>query len=170
MERKILSIQEDILVKVLFVCLGNICRSAIAEGVFRDLVEQAELSEKIQVDSCGTGSFHTGETPDPRSIEACAAREIDISNLRARQIRNTDFEKFDYVIAMDEDNVQALQAVCPFQYEERIHLFLEMTEYMGTREVPDPYYGTGQGFERVLNLIERASKRLLESICENDLK
>lgn len=157
------------MVKVLFVCLGNICRSPSAEGVFRALLHDEGLSDKIEVDSCGTGSFHTGNPPDERAIAACAARDIDISGLRARQIRKTDFEKFDYIIGMDEDNIQSLEMECPYGYDDRIHLFLDLGPYMETREVPDPYYGGDLGFQSMLNLIERASKSLLKNIRENHL-
>ncbi len=152
------------MVKVLFVCLGNICRSPMSEGVFRGLVEEQGLSDKIQVDSCGTGSFHTGEPPDDRTIAACAQRDIDVSKSYARQIREADFKNFDYVIGMDEDNMNSLLSTCPYGFDNRIHLFLEMGPYMGTREVPDPYYGGDIGFENCLNLIERASKVLLTQI------
>jgi protein-tyrosine phosphatase len=150
--------------------MGNICRSPIAEGVLRGLVEDQGLSGEIEIDSCGTGSFHIGNPPDKRSIEACIKRDIDISGLRARKINQDDFRNFDYIIAMDEDNMYSLLAECPsFEHEENIHLFLDLAPYMGTREIPDPYYGSDLEFENVLNLTERAAKALLGRIKENDL-
>lgn len=148
---------------VLFVCMGNICRSPTAEGVFRHKVKQANLEDKITIDSAGTHAYHVGNSPDPRAQEAARKRNIDLSKQRARRVSADDFTKFDYVIAMDESNRYELLAICPAGYEDRIHLFLDFAECEET-EVPDPYYGQGRGFEIVLNLVEEASEGLLNHL------
>jgi protein-tyrosine phosphatase len=154
------------MVKVLFVCMGNICRSPTAEGVFRHMVEQSEAGHKITIDSAGTHAYHVGNPPDPRAQDAALKRNIDLSNQRARRVSADDFIEFDYVIAMDESNRDDLLSICPSGYEERIHLFLDFSED-NESEVPDPYYGQGRGFEIVLNLVENASQGLLKHIREN---
>ena len=154
------------MVKVLFVCMGNICRSPTAEGVFRHMVEQAGLSDKIYIDSAGTHAYHVGNPPDPRAQQAAIKRDIDLSCQRARRVRKDDFIEFDYVIAMDESNRDDLLAICPAGYEDRIHLFLNFADVPHT-EVPDPYYGQGRGFEIVLDLVEDASAGLLAHIQKN---
>ncbi len=149
--------------KVLFVCMGNICRSPSAEGVFRQKVRAAGLEDEIEIDSAGTHAYHIGSPPDPRAQSTASKRDIDLSKLRGRRVTEEDFINFDYVIAMDESNFQNLHSVCPPGYEDRIHMFLKF----GTsdqREVPDPYYGSGNGFEIVLDLIENASDGLLEHL------
>jgi protein-tyrosine phosphatase len=148
---------------VLFVCMGNICRSPTAEGVFRHKVKQANLEEEISIDSAGTHAYHVGNSPDPRAQEAARKRDIDLSQQRARRVNVEDFTKFDYVIAMDESNRDDLLAICPAGYEDRIYLFLDFAECEET-EVPDPYYGQGRGFEIVLNLVEQAAVGLLDHI------
>ena len=148
-------------VSVLFVCMGNICRSPTAEGVFRDLVAKAGLSDTIRTDSAGTHDYHIGEPPDPRSIEAAAARGIDISDLRARQVTRADFLSFDYVLAMDDVNHRALMNLCKADARDCLHMFLDFADATDTREVPDPYYGGPDGFEHVLDLCEAAAKGLL---------
>jgi len=152
------------LVGVLFVCLGNICRSPTAEGVFRKLVAEQGLAEMFLIDSAGTATFHIGEPPDRRSQAAALRRGIDLSGLRARKARAEDFRRFDYVLAMDDDNHASLSAICPFGEEHRLHLLLDFAEGVKGRDVPDPYYSRGNGFELVLDLIEIASKGLLEHI------
>ena len=153
--------------RVLFVCMGNICRSPTAEGVFRHLVEQQGLAGQIIVDSAGTHDYHIGDAPDPRSQAAAARRGYDLSSLRARQIVRDDFSTFDYVLAMDEANLELLQQRCPDDCRERLKLFLEFADDGVLREVPDPYYGGGQGFEEVLDLVEQAAHGLLRDIIEN---
>jgi protein-tyrosine phosphatase len=148
---------------VLFVCMGNICRSPTAEGVFRHKVRQACLEDKISIDSAGTHAYHVGNSPDPRAQEAASRRNIDLSKQRARRINAEDFKKFDYIIAMDESNRRDLLSICPDGYEDRIYLFLDFAE-CDDREVPDPYYGQGRGFEIVLNLVEEAAVGLLDHI------
>lgn len=153
-------------VKVLFVCMGNICRSPTAEGVFRRHVEKNNLSDRILIDSAGTHAYHVGNPPDQRSQDAAIKRDINLSDLRARCVGADDFLEFDYVLAMDKSNVNNLLSVCPDGYEDRLHLFLTFSD-SSEREVPDPYYGQGRGFEVVLNLVEDAATGLLKHIREN---
>ena len=154
------------MVKVLFVCMGNICRSPTAEGVFRHMVEQSDTGDKISIDSAGTHAYHVGNPPDGRAQDAALKRDIDLSRQRARRVSCDDFEEFDYVIAMDESNRSDLLSICPDGYEDRIHLFLDFSG-CDESEVPDPYYGQGRGFEIVLNLVEDASDGLLQHIRKN---
>ncbi|NVK18725.1 MAG: low molecular weight phosphotyrosine protein phosphatase [Methylocystaceae bacterium] len=152
------------MVKVLFVCLGNICRSPTAEGVFRDLVAQKGLSNEIMTDSAGTGDWHVGSPPDERAQKAALARGVDLSDLRARQVIAKDFIQFDYVLAMDRSNYAKLQQICPPGYEDRLHMFLNFFANSPEEEVPDPYFGGPAGFDYVLDLIEEASVGLLKDI------
>ncbi|VAW50490.1 Low molecular weight protein tyrosine phosphatase [hydrothermal vent metagenome] len=151
------------MVKVLFVCMGNICRSPTAEGVFRHQVEQANLNDQFSIDSAGTHAYHVGNSPDSRATDAALKRNVDLTQQRARRVSVDDFSTFDYVIAMDESNKDDLLAICPAGYEDRIHLFLEFGNSHES-EVPDPYYGQGRGFEIVLNLVEDASEGLLNQL------
>jgi len=150
-------------VKVLFVCLGNICRSPTAEGVFRRYVEQAGLSEKITIDSAGTADWHIGKAPDPRTQAAAAVRGYDLSTLRGRQAVPADFAEFDLILAMDNSNLSNLQAIQPADGKAELALYLPR---FGIRpdEVPDPYYGGEDGFELVLDMLEQASQVLLNEI------
>ncbi|MGH6660174.1 MAG: low molecular weight protein-tyrosine-phosphatase [Rhodospirillales bacterium] len=157
------------MVKVLFVCLGNICRSPTAEGVFRKLVEEHGLAEKIAVDSAGTGGWHVGEPPDDRAVKAAKRRGVDLSGIRARQAKRGDFKHFDYVVAMDVENLRSLSLICPEGEQHRLHLFLDFAPDLGQRDVPDPFYGGGAGFEAVLDMIERAAEGLLAHIREKHL-
>ena len=149
--------------KVLFVCMGNICRSPTAEGVFRHHVDQANLSNDITIDSAGTHAYHVGNPPDGRAQTAAAKRGIDLGAQRARRVCEDDFIEYDYVIAMDTSNVDDLLSTCPTGYEDRIHLCLNFAKSEES-EVPDPYYGQGRGFEIVLDLVEDASIGLLNHI------
>ena len=151
--------------RVLFVCMGNICRSPTAEGVFRHKVAAAGLEDRIEIDSAGTHAYHVGNPPDPRAQNAARKRGIDLSDLRARKVTPEDFRRFDYVIAMDASNHDDLRAICPPGYEDRLHMFLDFG-HGDASEVPDPYYGSGNGFEIVLDLIEDASEGLLQHIRE----
>lgn len=153
--------------RVLFVCMGNICRSPTAEGVFRHLVGQQGLAAKIIIDSAGTHDYHIGDPPDARSQAAAARRGYDLSGLRARQVARDDFTTFDYILAMDEANLGLLRQQCPQDYRDRLKLFLEFADDGALREVPDPYYGGAQGFERVLDLVEQAARGLLREIIKN---
>ena len=157
------------MVKVLFVCMGNICRSPTAEGVFRMIVEEAGLAHLIEIDSAGTHAYHIGEPPDRRSQAAALRRQIDLSKQRARKISEADFEQFDYVLAMDRDNYGELTNRSPAEHVEKIELFLDYAPEMAESDVPDPYYGGEQGFERVLDLIEAASEGLLKQIKQRHL-
>ena len=154
------------MVNVLFVCMGNICRSPTAEGVFTRMVEEAGLQDKIGIDSAGTHAYHVGEPPDPRAQKSALSRGFDISDLRARRAVAEDFVRFDYVLAMDYDNLENLQTICEPEHESKLKLFLEYSSHSDVKEVPDPYYGGPLGFERVLDLIEDASNGLLRSILE----
>ncbi|MBZ0071267.1 MAG: low molecular weight phosphotyrosine protein phosphatase [Gammaproteobacteria bacterium] len=152
------------MVKVLFVCLGNICRSPTAQGVFEALVRREGLERHIEIDSAGTHDYHVGKPPDTRAQEAAQRRGIDLSGQRARHARPQDFLEFDYILAMDESNYDNLRELCPPDHEDRLRLFLDFAPHSGVREVPDPYYGGLQGFERVLDLIEQAAEGLLADI------
>ncbi len=157
------------MVKVLFVCLGNICRSPTAEGVFHTLVEKRGLGGRVTVDSAGTGAWHIGSPPDRRAQAAARQRGIDLSGQRARQAKRGDFHRFDYILAMDADNHRNLAQMCPPGEEHRLHLFLDFAPELETRDVPDPYYGGDGGFEAVLDMIEAASEGLLADIQEKHL-
>lgn len=148
---------------VLFVCMGNICRSPTAEGVFRHYVAKAGLSERIVVESAGTHAYHVGSPPDRRAHAAAERRGISLVDIRARRVSDDDFERFDYIIAMDEDNVERLKDQSPLEHHSKVRLFLEFSS-SGQREVPDPYYGGAAGFERVLDLVEDASRGLLKTL------
>ena len=150
-------------VSVLFVCMGNICRSPTAEGVFRHFVNEAGLDEEITVDSAGTHAYHVGEPPDRRAMAAAERRGVSLVGLKARRVTDDDFERFDHIIAMDEDNLIKLQEQSTDEYRDKISLFLSFAVDTET-EVPDPYYGGGAGFERVLDLVEKASRGLLETL------
>ena len=147
-------------VSVLFVCLGNICRSPSAEGVFRKVIEDAGLAGQVRIDSCGTGGWHTGRAPDARAQAAAARRGIDISGLRARQLQASDLDVFDYVLVMDQQNLADVQRIRERAGGTRPELFLHYGR-SAHEEVPDPYYGGEQGFETVLDLIHEASEGLL---------
>ena len=159
---------EDI-IHVLFVCMGNICRSPTAEGVFRHLILNEGLSEQIQTDSAGTHAYHIGEPPDRRAQLTAIKRGIDISDLRARKVTVIDFDKFQYVLAMDNENFSFLHELCPPHLHGRLHLFLDFTQKHSEAEVPDPYYGGQGGFDHVFNLVESASQGLLADIQQRFL-
>lgn len=150
--------------RVLFVCLGNICRSPTAQGVFEGLVATRGLSGEIAVDSCGTGAWHVGSAPDRRAVAAAARRGYDLGSLRARQVQPEDFETFDYILAMDRDNLADLEAMRPDDFPGHLGLFLAFAREGAPADVPDPYYGGDAGFEEVLDLIESASEGLLRSL------
>jgi protein-tyrosine phosphatase len=152
------------MIKVLFVCMGNICRSPTAEGVFRHIVKQADLEDKIHIDSAGTHAYHVGNEPDHRAQATARNRGIDLSAQRARKVRTGDFREFHYILAMDADNYAELENICPSAEADRLNLLLDFARDVKEREVPDPYYGGEQGFEHVFDLVENASKGLLEEI------
>jgi protein-tyrosine phosphatase len=147
--------------RVLFVCMGNICRSPTAEAVFRHAVAEAGLKDLIECDSAGTHGYHIGEPPDRRAQQAALRRGYDMSNLRGRKVGRQDFEQFDHVVAMDRHNLSLLEALSPAQHAHKLALYCDFhAEYAG-REVPDPYYGGADGFEQVLDLIEAVSESLI---------
>jgi protein-tyrosine phosphatase len=158
------------MVRVLFVCMGNICRSPTAAGVFRALVEREGLAEVVVVDSAGTHAYHEGEGADRRAVHTAARRGIDLSEHVARGVRRADFDSFDFILAMDRDNLSELCGRAPAAARSRIRLFLEFADpdALGAPrpviEVPDPYYGGPDGFDHVLDLIEAASAGLLVEI------
>lgn len=153
------------MVNVLFVCMGNICRSPTAEGYFRHIVEEAGLTNQIKIDSAGTHAYHIGSPPDHRAQAAAGKRGIDLSTLRGRKVENRDFDAFDYVIGMDSSNHSDLEDVAGGS-ADNLYMFLEFADSFSETEVPDPYYGGDQGFEHVLDLIEDASRGLLKDIRE----
>ena len=144
--------------RVLLVCMGNICRSPLAHGVFRRRIGAEGLQTHIDLDSAGTHGYHAGSAPDERAQSAAARRGIDISDLRARGVEQGDFEAFDLILAMDDENIEVLRAMSDDQHHEKIHLFMEYTAGHTGRIVPDPYYGGPIGFERVLDMIEEAAE------------
>ena len=150
--------------RVLFVCLGNICRSPTAHGVFEHMLQRDGLAPLIQVDSCGTGGWHVGEAPDGRATTEAQKRGYDLSPLRARQVAAVDFREFDYILAMDRANLSELRAMCPASFSGHLGLFLDFAAGAAEEEVPDPYYGGDAGFAHVLDLIETASEGLLREI------
>ncbi|MEA3638851.1 MAG: low molecular weight protein-tyrosine-phosphatase [Lamprobacter sp.] len=152
------------LIRVLFCCMGNICRSPTAQGVFTKLVIEEGLSPLIEVDSAGTHAYHVGEPPDPRARDTAQRRGIDLSRQRARRAVAEDFERFDYVLAMDQDNHRALSSLCPPGFEDRLKLFMDYAPHLKIREVPDPYYGGANGFEVVFDMVDEAARGLLEAI------
>jgi protein-tyrosine phosphatase len=152
------------MVRVLFVCMGNICRSPTAEGVFRKLVQEAGLEHKVEIASAGTHAYHVGEPPDTRAQEAARRRGFDLSNQRARHATREHIKQFDYVVAMDSDNYEDLLDICPDGCETKIRMFLEFAPTRPEREVPDPYFGGDAGFDRVLDMVEEASRGLLDDI------
>jgi protein-tyrosine phosphatase len=153
-------------VKILFVCLGNICRSPTAEAVFRAIAAREAPDLPIEVDSAGTAGYHVGEPPDIRTREAASRRGYDLSPLRARVVEPRDFEEFDLILAMDRNNLKILHRRAPEHARERERLFLEFAPDATVTEVPDPYYGGPNGFEEVLDLVEAATQGLLRHIRE----
>lgn len=151
-------------IKVLFVCMGNICRSPTAEGVFAKILKENGLEDFFTLDSAGTHAYHIGEAPDIRAQKAALNRGVEIHQLRARKVADTDFSRFDYLLAMDEENRQNLINSCPASYQHKIRCFLDYAPHLKTRIVPDPYYGGRYGFERVLDLLEEASLGFLKHL------
>ncbi len=152
------------MIKILFVCMGNICRSPTAEGVFQNLVEKSSLVGKVKIDSAGTYAYHAGEAPDKRAISAAASRGIDISKQTARAVKEQDFNDFDMILAMDRDNLDVLRGMAPINSKAKLKLFLDYGSSGKTKEVPDPYFGGTSGFEIVLDLIQDASLGLLREV------
>ena len=151
--------------RVLFVCLGNMCRSPTAEVVFRTAVRRAGFADRVEVDSAGTGDWHIGNPPDARAVAHAARRGYDLTPLRARQVSADDFEAFDWILAMDSSVLAALEAMRPPTFDGHLGLFLDVTPALNTREVPDPYATGPEGFEHALDLIEDASRALAAKLA-----
>jgi protein-tyrosine phosphatase len=156
------------MVRVLFVCLGNICRSPIAQGVFENVLRREGLEEEVSVDSAGTGTWHVGEPPDQRAQRSASSRGLDLSTQRARRIAPEDCENFDYVLTMDEENYRAVASLC--RGSAAVRPFLDFATDSPETEIPDPFYGGPEGFEHVLDLVEEASEGLIADIREHHLK
>ena len=154
------------MIKVLFVCMGNICRSPTAEGVFRRKLREKNLEDKVDVASAGTHGYHVGEAPDQRTQRAAARRGYDLSAIRARKIAPQDIDYFDLILAMDRNSLEALRLVCPPARFDRLGLFMDYSKHFDDNEVPDPYYGLGQGFDLVLDMVEDATDGLVELVCK----
>ena len=152
--------------RVLFVCMGNICRSPTAEAVFRRLASQRGMLSELEIDSAGTHGYHVGESPDSRTQRAAAERKYDLSSLVARKVAPEDLEYFDLVLAMDRSNMDALRKLCPANRLSRLKLFMSYARQFDDDEVPDPYYGLAHDFDLVLDMIEDASEGLLDSIIQ----
>jgi protein-tyrosine phosphatase len=155
------------MVRVLFVCMGNICRSPLAQGVFENVLRRESLEDEVSVDSAGTGHWHVGSPPDERALSAASLRGLDLSAQRARQIAREDCQSFDYILTMDEENYHMVSSLC--RGSAVVRPFLDFATGSPEREVPDPYYGGPDGFEHVLDLVEEASEGLLENIRERHL-
>jgi protein-tyrosine phosphatase len=153
--------------RVLFICMGNICRSPTAEAVFRHALEKQGFNWVTEIDSAGTHDYHIGEAPDRRAIAAARGRGIDLSQLRARVVTAGDFERFDLILAMDRDNLSLLRQRAAPRFHERIKLVMEYAPDAYTREVPDPYYGGSKGFEEVLDLLEQAAQGLMRELQQS---
>jgi protein-tyrosine phosphatase len=149
---------------ILFVCMGNICRSPTAEGVFRARAQAAGVAHDLHIDSAGTHGYHVGGAPDQRSAAFAARRGYDLSAQRARQVAASDFDTFDLIYAMDRDNLVILHEACPAQHRHKLGLLMQFARNAGSDVVPDPYYGSGDGFDLVLDYIEDASDGLLEHL------
>jgi len=158
-------------ISVVFVCMGNICRSPTAEGVFRHLVEERNMSDVIHIDSAGTHAYHVGEPPDSRSQATALSRGVvNLGSQRARKIKWEDFDSFDYVIAMDCSNLEYLKNIKDKSQPAKLHLFMDFANGLDNKEVPDPYYGGENGFEQVFDMVQSASEGLLQHIIDKDLK
>jgi len=149
--------------------MGNICRSPTAQGVFRKLAQEEGLEDLIEIDSAGTHAYHIGSPPDRRAQATAVGRNIDLSDLRGRQVEIEDFQRFDYILAMDSENLDILTELCPAGAEEKLSLFMDFAPDYGMTEVPDPYYGGDRGFDQVFDMIEEASKGLIEELRRSHL-
>jgi protein-tyrosine phosphatase len=154
--------------RILFVCLGNICRSPMAEGVFRRVVAEEGLAHRFVIDSAGLGDWHIGQAPDHRAQRAARSRGIDISDQTARQVVDEDFDRFDLLLVMDGSNYAELKARAPHQAHDKIRPFLDYAPHAGTKDVPDPFFGGAAGFEEALDLIEAAARGLLVSLTDKE--
>lgn len=156
--------------RILFVCMGNICRSPTAEGVFRHMLATQAPQLQIEIDSAGTHDYHVGAPPDRRAIAAAQRRGIDLSALRARMVASEDFAHYDLILAMDDENLTELKRRAPPAHHERIRLMMDFAPQAVSRAVPDPYYGGAQGFEEVLDLLEEAARGLVQELLARQLR
>jgi protein-tyrosine phosphatase len=154
--------------RILFVCMGNICRSPTAEAVFNTLLQRRKLEHLFEVDSAGTHGYHVGEPPDPRTQRAAAARGYDLSQIRARKVAPQDIEYFDLILAMDKANIDNLRRLTVPELYPKIHLLMEFARHYDDEEVPDPYYGLGYGFDMVIDMVEDAAEGLLEKLLASE--
>ncbi len=157
------------MIRVLFVCMGNICRSPMAEGVFTSLVAAQGLDNRIAADSAGTHGYHTGQPPDRRAQEVAAAHGIDLAHLRARKIHRADFTKFDFLLAMDRANFDHMTSLAPRGADDRLGLLVDYAPKLAVDEVPDPYYGVRDGFENVFDIVEAGARGVLAAIIDDHL-
>ena len=155
--------------KILFVWMGNICRSPTAEGVFAALLARNHLSDQFKIDSAGTHAYHTGDAPDLRAQKAARNRGIELKNIRARVVVLRDFDEFDHILVMDEENFLHIEGICPVEHQHKVGYLLDYAPHLDTREVPDPYYGGSYGFDRVLDMAEEAAEGLLQAIQQAKL-
>ena len=151
-------------ISILFVCLGNICRSPTAEGIFRHMLSEMNISDNFELDSAGTHAYHVGAAPDSRAQATAVAHGVDLSDLKGRKVEVSDFDKFDFVLAMDKDNYSNLKEMCPPERYQNLSLFLDFAKELDIDEVPDPYYGGTGGFDKVFDMLEQASLGLIEYI------
>lgn len=149
------------MMRILFVCMGNICRSPTVQGVFESLLASEGLDHAVAADSAGTSDYHLGQAPDPRAVAAAARRGIELGHMRARKVGPADFHDFDLLLAMDRRNREALARMAPAGRQSRLAMFLAFAPEIGIEEVPDPYFGGGDGFERVLDIAEAGSRGLI---------
>lgn len=156
-------------VKVLFVCMGNICRSPSAEGVFRAIVQKSAFRDYVEIASAGTHDYHVGGPADPRSAAAAKDRGYDLDSHRAQQFKPADFDYYDYILVMDETNHRHVMRMCPKDHADKVHYFMDFAPQLGVKEVPDPYHGGPEGFDHVLDLVEAASEGLLSEIRDRHL-
>lgn len=152
------------MIRLLFVCMGNICRSPMAQGVLEQRLYEEQLEDQVQVDSAATHHYHTGESPDRRGVAAARRRGIEISGQRARPVRDDDFMAFDLILPMDSDNERELHAICPPYYGDRVKLVMDFAPDLREREIPDPYYVGEQGFEKVLDMLELCMEGLMDEL------
>ncbi len=156
--------------RLLFVCLGNICRSPMAEGVFRRVAEEEGVLHLFEIDSAGLGDWHTGQAPDARAQAAAASRGIDISGQSARQVTRNDYARFDLLLVMDGSNYEELAQSAPSDARHKIRRFLDFAPQVGTKDVPDPFYGGSEGFDHALDLIEEAARGLLADLLGDEAR
>lgn len=153
--------------RILFICMGNICRSPLAEGFFRHACETAGVSDKFHIDSAGTGGWHVGDAPDPRSVKSAARYGVDISAQNSRKLVGADFESFDLLLVMDQHNIDTVNAILPKQHGDKLHMMMDFC--LGRdEEIPDPYYGGKDGFKNVCEMVDTASQALLKKLTNGE--